>query len=251
MNYTLHDVSWTNEKVSRFWNFENNRVNQENWFTFQVGDGIWNFTNKFLKATKNTKILDYGAGKGLLSKIILEKTPAVVDCTEFSGDGLKNIVLNLGGYPNFGKAILIEALPCEILENSYDIIFFTEAIEHLTEEYFLSTLNEFSRILKPGGTVVITTPNDEELELSNVCCPDCGAIFHRMQHMRSLNKISLSSLMEGIGFSTEYCDAINFWHFKDKIKFSTKIFNFLLYKVLRKRIKQPHLVYIGIKPKYK
>ncbi|MDR2406749.1 MAG: hypothetical protein LBE13_01345 [Bacteroidales bacterium] len=57
MDYEIHDVIWTDEKVERFWEYENNeRKNQEEWFTLQMGDAIWNFTKKYIP--KKAKILD-------------------------------------------------------------------------------------------------------------------------------------------------------------------------------------------------
>ncbi len=42
-------------------------------------------------------------------------------------------------------------------DRSFDAVFSTEGIEHLENHY--SFLREICRILKPGGTLVLTTPN--------------------------------------------------------------------------------------------
>jgi 2-polyprenyl-3-methyl-5-hydroxy-6-metoxy-1,4-benzoquinol methylase len=72
MDYNIHNVIWTDKKVGRFWEYENNeRKNQENWFTLQMSDAIWNLTKKYIH--KKARILDYGAGKGFLSEYILKQ----------------------------------------------------------------------------------------------------------------------------------------------------------------------------------
>lgn len=49
----------------------------------------------------------------------------------------------------------IEKLPFD--DNSFDLVTCTEVIEHL--EHYRGTLREIHRVLRPGGTLVITTPN--------------------------------------------------------------------------------------------
>jgi hypothetical protein len=55
-------------------------------------------------------------------------------------------------------------------------------------------VREIERLLAPGGCVVATAPNGEELVLERVRCPDCGATFHRWQHQRALTPESLAAL---------------------------------------------------------
>jgi len=59
----------------------------------------------------------------------------------------------LGG--NFVKANLDGALPWP--DQTFDLVISTEGIEHLENHY--SFLREVNRVLKPGGTLILTTPN--------------------------------------------------------------------------------------------
>jgi SAM-dependent methyltransferase len=242
MDYRVHEAVWTSEKVGRFWDYENNeRKYQGNWFTLQVGDGIYNYTKKFLP--KNGRILDYGAGKGFLTQKILEKSSLVVDCAEFSEAGLENIRKLVSHYPCFGQTIQIKNFPLNVSNSMYDCIYFVETIEHLTDEFLMPTLYEFKRILKKDGVVIITTNNDENLDESIICCPDCGCVFHRVQHLRSFTPESMRSLMQDVGFTELWCGAVKFDYLKDGLSLNTRLLNLSRRILLRNKL--PHLLYIG------
>ena len=51
--------------------------------------------------------------------------------------------------------------PFPIADNSADIVILAETIEHLPNQYFFFV--EAARILKPGGTLLLTTPNSSSL----------------------------------------------------------------------------------------
>lgn len=58
----------------------------------------------------------------------------------------------------FDRCVVVDAnkkLP--FADTSFDLIWCSEVIEHLAAPVF--TVNEFRRILKPGGKMVLTTPN--------------------------------------------------------------------------------------------
>ena len=44
-------------------------------------------------------------------------------------------------------------------DNRFDAIFFTEVLEHIAIKDPIEILREFNRVLKPGGMIVISTPN--------------------------------------------------------------------------------------------
>src|SRR5207302_11461340 len=46
--------------------------------------------------------------------------------------------------------------------------------------------------LRPGGYLILTTPNNENLEASACICPECGCIFNRWQHVRSWTRGTLT-----------------------------------------------------------
>ena len=49
----------------------------------------------------------------------------------------------------------------------------------------LNYINEIKELLQIGGRLIITTPNDENLDEKMVFCSNCKNIYHSMQHMRT------------------------------------------------------------------
>ncbi len=242
--YKPHLLEWTDEKVARFWNFRNNyKPYDETWFTEQAGNAVLKFVNKHhpLKG----RILDYGTGKGFLVQYLLEGYPhAEIYACDFTDSIAKEVDEKFAGKKAFKGSKLLTQLPSSYEANFFDVVFLIETIEHLTDNYLHSTFAEIQRILKPGGIIVVTTPNDEALEKTFVHCADCGASFHHMQHIRSWNVKSLTSLASQFNFSTIFCEGINIrWHGK----------NGFIHQALdrAKRIftktKKDNLVYIGKK----
>ena len=62
--------------------------------------------------------------------------------------------------------------------------------------------DDVRRVLTPGGVVVVTTPNDEDLTIETVYCPCCNHTFHRWQHVRSWSAQTLSTRFSSLGFQT-------------------------------------------------
>ena len=97
-------------------------------------------------------IIDFPAGNGITSKIIKD---------------IGAVPLSFDLFPEYFN---IEGLKCERaniskklpIENKIaDALICQEGIEHFTDQF--KALKEFNRVLKPGGTLLITTPNYSNL----------------------------------------------------------------------------------------
>ncbi len=105
---------------------------------------------KVLSILKNMppgRLLDAPAGEGAL----LQK---LKDSYDVMAVDLDENYFKLSGVP-FNKVDLNQQLPFD--DNSFDYITCIEGIEHL-ENPFLC-IREFSRVLKSGGNIIISTPN--------------------------------------------------------------------------------------------
>jgi 2-polyprenyl-3-methyl-5-hydroxy-6-metoxy-1,4-benzoquinol methylase len=94
------------------------------------------------------RILDAPCGSGALAAALAERGFAAV-----GADVDTEAAAMLG--PAFSQVNLNESLPWK--EQTFDAVFSTEGIEHL-ENHF-SFLRGICRILKPGGILLLTTPN--------------------------------------------------------------------------------------------
>ena len=92
-------------------------------------------------------------------------------------------------------------------------------------------------MLKPGGRLVVTTPNEEDLEQSKVVCPECLARFHKMQHVRSWSARTLTERLEGYGFKGKATATL-----LSQYTGAKAVAHRLFYRL---RGVSPHLVYVG------
>jgi 2-polyprenyl-3-methyl-5-hydroxy-6-metoxy-1,4-benzoquinol methylase len=181
-------AKWDEKSLKSFWDFES--LKPENFFTYEHGDKILKTVEKYFRP--NINILDYGAGFGFLSKKLLEKN-IQVSAMEFSHKGVKILERELMSFPSLNKVFIFEDLLS--YEEKFDLIFVVEVIEHVYDDELDQLFDNVKRLLKPGGIVIFTTPNNEDLSKSYVFCPFSDMVFHRWQHVRSWN---VSSLQEKI-----------------------------------------------------
>ncbi len=123
-------------------------------------------------------------------------------------------------------------------------VFLIEVLEHLPPELTATVFKEMQRILRPGGFLIVTVPNEEELSANAVACPDCGCVFHRMQHVQSFSRRSLGDRMRAAGFEVVWAVSLHLKHFAGSWAIRPMGRLRQLVHNLRQR-PNPHLVGIG------
>ena len=205
--YHVHEFNWTDDSVERFWNYYATQT-KISYFAQQVGRDVFRIAQKHIAFKGN--VLDYGCGKGHLIDVLLENGLTNIYGADFSLDSVEHVKKSFADRKGFNAGYVLTELPApELKEAFFDTVFLLETIEHLIPPYLENTLTELARIVKKGGYVVITTPASEDLEQEKVLCPNCGAHFHRVQHVNSFTETSMISLLDKFGFDKVYCDSIH------------------------------------------
>lgn len=209
-------TDWTPEHVKRLWTYWNSKshLQAEN-FSYQVGTGIINFL--LSTGRLRGKVLDYGCGLGYLLQRLLDLDLACSGA-EFSAQSVDLVNHKFEGNRQWNGATLVTGLPTKFSSGEFDVITCTETLEHLSDELLAGVVAEMHRLVKPGGTVLFTTPNDEDLEQAMTYCPFCTAEFHKVQHLRSFSAASLREFLESHGFQVLFCQGLDFAAFQREVR---------------------------------
>ena len=235
----MKDVVWTEEKVKRFWDIEAQLP--ERYFTAQIGAALVGQLGRFLVGRK--RILDYGCGTGELIPHLL-RLGGEVTGVDFSDNSISVASSRGTGYLNFRGAFTIERLPKR--EQCFDAVLAVELIEHLDDRHLKLTFDTFKTYLAEDGVLLLTTPNDEDLSLSMIHCPECEAVFHRYQHVRKWSVETLKGYLSDNGFEIIDCYAADLsvsWK-RSKLGYLKNVFS----AVVQPQAKKPNLVAV-CKPK--
>lgn len=232
-----HDVQWTAVKSQRVWDYISASPTYEHRnYGRALGQAL--ITHVKRRGVPLTgEVLDYGCGPGFFLEHLLDEG---LRCR---GADTSPIAVEVARHRLSGRSMLVditllESLPTPFDDEAFDIVFVLEILEHVMDEALASFLSEVRRIRKPEGHVIVTSPNQENLEAETLLCPDCGCRFHRGGHMRTFDAPSLSQLMERNGFRTLCCDATTLRP-RSPLNFARRV----LSRVRRDRA--VNLIYIG------
>ena len=235
MSYEPHQVEWTAEKVGRVWDhYGSIEAFQPLYFSAHSGEAIVARADAEL-GLAGKRVLDFGSGHGDLLAQLFRRGIAAHGL-EFSAGSAAATRARFASEARFLGIEVTDDLPSPYADGSFDVVFLVEVVEHLLEEQVAPTMRELTRLLAPGGHVVATTPNAEQLVHEEVHCPDCGATFHRWQHQRSLTADSLAALFSG--FEVVRAVALD-WGERRRSR---------LRRLLRPGGAAPHLLYVGRRP---
>jgi 2-polyprenyl-3-methyl-5-hydroxy-6-metoxy-1,4-benzoquinol methylase len=200
MSFREHPITWDDTKVARLWDYYS-RTGPYADLYFARAFGQRMLRLSALPLSQPLDVLDFGCGPGF----IWEHLRALdakwrYTALDFSADSIESLRQRASSNPNFVAAIHTTTLPSSLDSNRFDAVLLFEVLEHLDDTRLDDSLAEVQRVLKPGGRVVVTTPHAEDLTLHTRFCPECGAIYHQWQHVRSWTTTSLAERLLKHGF---------------------------------------------------
>jgi len=125
-------------------------------------------------------IIDIGCGNGIITNVLN-------DSFDVCGADMSQAALRHLNCPTIQCSS--DNVPVE--SSSYDMIFSSQLLEHLTDIQLTETINEFKRIARKY--ILITVPNNEFLKLCEVQCPNCGNVFNTNGHLQSFTSKKIES----------------------------------------------------------
>jgi len=235
--FAKHTIDWDDDKVSRLWDYYSITPPYSDIYFSKV------FGRNLLKKSgiplhEPISVLDFGCGPGFIwDHLSATGINWFYSGVDFSSDAVNILSQKAVGHKQFKGAHHVTRLPLDLPSSHFDAILLFEVVEHLNDTYLDETFREVSRVLKDGGMVIVSTPNEENLADATKFCPDCGAIFHEWQHVRSWSVTSLKTCMAKYGFRVVKAQ---------KLDFSTQGILHQLFvlskKLLGIKIRQPHLI---------
>jgi SAM-dependent methyltransferase len=172
---------------------------------FQMNQGIqckWHH-HKFRRIVKEigdvSRHLDFGCGPGTLTGLLPQRISAVG--VDIAASQLSYAEKHYAG-PN-REFIRIDSPQLPFPDQSVDSISCVEVIEHLELGLSGTIFSEFGRVLKPGGKLIVTTPNYGSLwPLVELMVNRFSKVSYEEQHITRFTRASLKALLKQSGFSS-------------------------------------------------
>lgn len=172
---------------------------------------------------KDKKVLDFPAGNGITSRILKE-----IGAEPIAYDLFPEYFLSIEGLKCM-RANIKEGIPLK--NESVDVLICQEGIEHFSDQF--ESLKEFNRLLKPQGTLFITTPNYSNLG---------SKLSYLLSESERFNKIMPPNELDSIWMSKqEITSEIYFGHIFligiQKLRVLAKLAGFKIKKIHKTKIK--------------
>lgn len=116
---------------------------------------------------RNSPVLDFGVGWGRIIRFFLND----VDASSLHGVDVDEAIITVARSTGVAGNLKTIAPNGRLAydDGHFEVIYAFSVFSHLSEASATFWLNELMRVLKPGGTLVITTTTDKFLELCEAC----------------------------------------------------------------------------------
>ena len=193
-----------------------NKTNKE------IEDAYFNVNTKRVKRienynisiNKNSKIIDIGSGLLYFPKLMKDKYKCNVESIELSTARINKGLSILDISKNYFKIhnCLLDKEFAEKNKNNYDLVTIWHVLEHVENVYEM--VNDAFQILKPGGTLIIETPNEDDylLQFDNY-----KSIMYQIHHLSYFTNVIFEKI----------CNDLNITNYKIKYYHRYDIKNFI------------------------
>ncbi len=213
-------IIWTEDTLARFWDYcASAEGATAEYFTNRYAVGISRFLANIVSLDRK-RVLDYGCGPGFLIPRLLD-AGALVEAVDCSAESVQQANQRFGDHEGWQGA-RVAAGPAHFADNSFDVVCCIETIEHVLDADLNDLFRELYRVVTPGGFVLFTTPNDENLRHNMVFCANSGTEFHRWQHVRKWTALQLRGVLEDNGYVVPFCQGMSFGAFQNEARRSWK-----------------------------
>lgn len=167
---------------------------REGWLDFQMEAEA---LTKLARIAPTTRVLEVGCGSGELLRRLAARARLAVG-VDLSQEGLRLARSRAGG-GRLGRTQLLYARAESLAfkDGSFDAVVAQHLLEHLHEP--VEALREWRRVLRPGGTMALVTPN--------AIHPD-PALFHDPAHVCLFTLETLRSTLESAGFMVAHLSTL-------------------------------------------
>jgi len=204
------------------WPFRNETVHK---VLVDGGLPLWRQVLRFVPNPRERgKALELGSPPFHITLMLQRFRNYDLSLTGFAADGRPEIEQTLES-PEYGETYTFrctcfdaekERFPYD--DNTFDLVTWCEVIEHLTENP-VHTLAEIHRVLKPGGALVLSTPNASRADSianflagRNIYDPyHLGAPLKGSRHSREYTYSELKELLEGCGYEIDRIQDIDIY----------------------------------------
>jgi SAM-dependent methyltransferase len=137
--------------------------------------------------------LDLGCGDGRVSQLLRRVREGLLVSFDISLAALRRV-------PPPRCRGSAEFLP--FADRAFDLVMATEILEHLPQEIYACVLQEMVRVTQKY--ILVTVPNDENLDENIAVCPACGSRFHVWGHRRKYTTRELGKLFSGFRMARNF-----------------------------------------------
>ena len=107
--------------------------------------------------TPQSRLLDLGAGEGFFSRAVGDFAQARLGVRPAELLAACDVTPGLFRYPHVACDLLEAEAPLPYPDNHFDVVCSVEVVEHVQDQFRFC--REIVRVLKPGGTAIVSTPN--------------------------------------------------------------------------------------------